>query len=273
MNNDFIKDDTDLTLLDRTNFQTISPKATNVETEFTKDVETELEKDTVGLSRNPWVRIAIAVGFGSFVLGFGYILSLGGDNKVANAPVKNEEEEGLTLELEEPTSDFTNSEDPNIDMMRSEIALLEQQVALQTIERDPNAASNARTGHPQTRPSETTASRPSTRTTESNRATPVSTPSRPSAAAVVTQPARPITRTVTAAPAPISRPVPTTAPSAPSFSGSNSRPEPVDPQQAWLMASTAGVGRLMSVLMSQKKQRSRPMNLRLLTTLRALKMK
>jgi hypothetical protein len=245
MSDDFIRDDTDLTLLERTNFQVVSPNNGKEVDDFVDDVE-ELEKDEVGLARNPWVRIGVAVAVGSFILGFAYILSIGGDNKqVAVKSTEKPDESGLTLELEKPAETPTTSDGSNIDDMRSEIALLEQQVALQSVERDPGAANRAALGNSetQTKPSQT-AAKPSARPIEPSRPSSAPAP-RPVAEPVASrpiQPTRTVTRTVSVPATPTSRatPIPASTPS-PSFSNSNNRPEPVDPQQSWLMASTAGV--------------------------------
>ena len=55
MSEEFIKDDTDLSLLERTNFQ-VAPSSDGKETdEFVDDVEA-LGRDEVGLARSPWMR-------------------------------------------------------------------------------------------------------------------------------------------------------------------------------------------------------------------------
>jgi Bacterial conjugation TrbI-like protein len=240
MSNDFIRDDTDLTLLERTNFQVVSTDNGKQVDDFVDDVE-ELGKDKVSIARSPWVRIGVAVGLSSFILGFAYILSTGGNNKqVTTKSPEEANESALTLQLEEPVESPTSAESSNIDDMRSEIALLEQQIALQNIERDPNAANRVGAENSQTKATQTP-TRPAARPTESSRgsAPPASRPA-PTPVASQPVPSRPITRTVTVPATPVSRPVPTAA-STPSFSSSNSRAEPVNPQQAWLIASTAGV--------------------------------
>ncbi|MGB3766575.1 MAG: hypothetical protein WA947_08445 [Phormidesmis sp.] len=240
MSDEFIRDDTDLSLLERTNFQVVSTDNGKEADNFADEVE-ELGRDDVEPARSPWVRIGIAVAAGSFILGLGAMLSLG--DKKGEQVVKSTdkaEETALTLELEEPTD--TSTADANrseMDEMRSELALLEQQLALSNIERDPTAANAARgnaSGSPGTQAqSNQTQPKPDTKPVSSVRVVPASPPratpaARPPAPRPVAQPS---TRTVV-------RPAPA-APAAPSFSGPSSRPEPVDPQQAWLAASTAGV--------------------------------
>jgi len=244
MSEEFIKDDTDLSLLERTNFQ-VAPSSDGKETdEFVDDVEA-LGRDEVGLARSPWMRIALAIGAASFALGFGFILSLGKGNsgQVAVESTDDSDESELTLQLEETADSSTGSNRSDMDAMRSEIALLEQQLALASVDRDPTAVSTARIAAPespeeQVEPKRTQprlATQPVSSIRTNPRPTPVpAAPRQPVVAHTVpSPPARTIVRTVPA-------PTPTPTPS-PSFSNSSRPTEPVDPQQAWLAASTAGV--------------------------------
>ena len=242
-----IRDDTDLSLLERTNFQVVPPSNGREVDSFVDEVE-ELGKDEVGPARSPWVRIAIATALGSFVLGLGFMLSLGKDNsgQVVVESADKAEETDLTLELEAPIDTLTGSNRSEMDTMRSEIALLEQQLALANVERDPTAVNAARRAVPDNSqgqaPVNQTKPKPVTKPVSSVRATPTPVP-RPAPRQVVSRPSvprpasQPSTRTIVrTVPAPTSPTI-----SSPAFSRPSSRPEPVDPQQAWLAASTAGV--------------------------------
>ena len=75
-NGDQIVDDTDLSLLDRTNFQTLDNAPIEQVDAFVGQVD-ELGEDKVHFARNPYVRLGVGAAFLAFVLGFGGIFMLG----------------------------------------------------------------------------------------------------------------------------------------------------------------------------------------------------
>ena len=248
-----IKDDTGLSiqegslnLADSVGFQTIDPEYTDESDQFVTDVEQEID-DRRPLYESPWLRIVIALGtvvVVFFTVGF---LFGGNEPEVAEETEVDEEPE-LTLTLDPEESEPS----VELDQMRAEVALLEQQVAIQQVDRE-----NARLAESQNE-AETAANRAQTPPTP-QRSTAVST--RPSAplppprtvvsASPVTRtpvaPVRPPARTISTS-APRSAPIPAYRPPASATAASVPmlRTEPVEvddrtPEEKWYDASNSGI--------------------------------
>ncbi len=249
--NDYIPDDTDLSLLDRTDFQTVDRTSPDAVNEFVSDVE-KLEDQTVHLSRNPYVRVGAVLGLTFFALGFGLMFSLGSRHQEQSVVPEEPEASALTLELT-PDADSGNlsaAETAEVDALRSELALLQQQMALAEVDRDDDQllveAQRRRleTGSVAS-PSSPVASAPAAGRPAAA-ASPVATPVRstlapapavripPSPAAPVVRPASPaVLRSAPVSPPPASRSADYEAP---------------DPHQAWYEASNSGVFGSMPVV-------------------------
>ena len=106
---DFIQDDTDIGLLERTNFQSIDTVDPDKVDSFVDEVEA-IDRDKVHLARNPWVRIGAGLTLAFFALGFGLMSSLN-NRKSQVAEVEKTEEPTLTLGLDEQQDSGTISTD------------------------------------------------------------------------------------------------------------------------------------------------------------------
>lgn len=243
MNNigtDQITDDTDLSLVDRTNFQTLDSTPVQEVDAFVGQVD-ELSKDKVHFARNPYVRLGVGVAFLFFVLGFGSLFMLGGkDSQVSEVEETTPETQELTLDLNPEVADSSSSAE--VDALRSELALMQQQMALAEVDRrlqpqTDSTEANTTTKQPTKPPTTTTTTRPASSTTRPTavaRPAPVSRP----VSAVAARPPRPI---MTAEPRTASIPTPITR--APTFS--RQTPDLIDPNEAWYAASNSGVMGIM----------------------------
>ncbi|MEM6453018.1 MAG: hypothetical protein AAF703_22210, partial [Cyanobacteria bacterium P01_D01_bin.105] len=235
----FITDDTDLSLLERTNFQTINRVDSNAVDAFVDDVDA-LRQDRVHFSRSPYVRLGLAAAGGTLFLGLGMLLFSGNqDTQVAeesaggvDTPV--EEITGtLTLGLEPDGEPVSNEDTAEVDRLRAELALLQQQMALAEIDRSAQAAlaGTSAVDSP---------AREKTTTPETSVAT------RPTARPTATS-ALPVTRPVSAvrpAPRPVS--VPRAVPATARQTTVPAIVQPVsaaseDPNDVWATLSSAGV--------------------------------
>lgn len=239
-----LKDETSYRSLSEDNdFQTVdlTKEKTDSQARTFVDEIDELADNRVHPARNPFIRLALGGGVLAFLLGFGIITHLGGRNE----PVAEENTEESVESVEE---NITTEQQLENDRLRSELALLEQQIELANMERDPitatdsspaNSTPTATSRTPETTPSQVRNRPPTRSTTTASR--PVSTvPPRPQQR-TVPQPQRIITRTVSTP----STPPPIATSSRSAASAPNYIPQ--DPNEAWLAASKAGVMGVMPV--------------------------
>lgn len=218
--------------LDTVDFQTVSTYDKQQVEEFVEDAQ----KPLTG-AKSPWIKVGIGLAILAFPITFGLVrlaVSGGSSQEIA----ETDAEESLTLSLDR--SDMVDSGDANeVDQLRSEMALLEQQLAMAEIERgqDVNVPRSS-AGDAPTRPSEAAEpAKPSGRTSSPSRVTQRTPPATRSA-----------TRTVSASPSRVatrqsSRNVVRTPSARPPVASSSPIPtfQPVDPQAQWLAASNAGI--------------------------------
>ncbi|MGB7485633.1 MAG: hypothetical protein WA901_05545 [Phormidesmis sp.] len=260
---DEIQDDTNL--LQR--FQTVDRTDPRAISAFANDVDNvdNVEEPKYEAYRNPWIKIALAVGAGAFVLAFLSLFALNNSGEQTVETTNEEADQSLTLSLEEPgPSDINGDDGPEVQALKSELALLEQQLALAQVERD----RIPQEGIEQQR---TTASRTAARPTQTNgtqisgtqtnrsatpsaqRPAPAVRTSNPTAVAVrAPTPARPAPRPAparTPARLPARTSVAASSPSQPVSrppAAPVALPQPaVDPNEAWITASGAGVFGIM----------------------------
>ncbi|MEO1349087.1 MAG: hypothetical protein AAFW84_09855 [Cyanobacteria bacterium J06635_15] len=251
---DFIKDDTQLTnLADETGFQSFDRTDPDAVEQFADELRGhDLEKRTI--YQNPYFKVGIGISVAFFILGFGFLLSLGENSKKQTTEEPEVEATDLTLSLEDGQESSTiarNPSDAEVDALQSELALLRQQLELAQVDRndqlgvegqppgqsrqstqpDSFATATTPTPTPSSVARPPTAVRPSTASTTPPRQTTPAAPSRtvrPSATAAPRQPAR-------ATPAPVA---PTTA--QPRFSDRGEE-ESLNPNEQWYAVSHSGV--------------------------------
>ncbi|EDX82541.1 hypothetical protein S7335_1245 [Synechococcus sp. PCC 7335] len=235
--NHFIQDETELGLVERTNFQSFESSFSDDESINNDDYisqEEDLEDDSIPLSRNPYFRLGIG---GALFMGVvTFVLFLGGGQETQVVEETNEAETSELTLGEEGSEAFSQSQADEIDALNAEVALLEQEQRLAEVDRSNEIEIAPTEG---------------SKETEDDATSPVA-PTRPVSAIRTTAPPvpRPAPRPV-APPRPTPRPAPRPAPrisaparSTPSVAAappSVSATEPVDPQAAWFSASNAGV--------------------------------
>ncbi|MEM9092519.1 MAG: TrbI/VirB10 family protein, partial [Cyanobacteria bacterium P01_F01_bin.53] len=232
-----IKDDTVYSLAEESGFQVVSSADPGAVDEFanslTDEPETGLSPHDLPLHKNPWLRVGAACAFIGLSLGIGAIFMLGKKSKVEVAQVP-EEAETLTLSLNKSiaSSPAGTGEASEVDQLKAEMALLEQQIAMAQLARGEDVDLPR---DPDTR-----------RATSREESSANQKPTKPSSARS-TPAARPVAQ--------VSQRLPTSARSAPrtlsqpAFTRTRvpvpSSPAPAynlpDPQAQWLAASNAGI--------------------------------
>ena len=243
-----IGDDTGLNVADSVDFQEISYTDDESVRQFLDGNEDVTKPHRMSVEKNPWVRIGIGCAGLAFVLGFIVVFSLGRNTaEVAEDGPVDSESEALTLSLDKsnsgPAGNGFIEESDNPDQMRSEIALLEQRMALREMERgeEPNPLTLSQptpTTQPTPTPTRTTARVSQPRAQP--RAQPATVVRTPVPRAPVVRPSAPAPVVTRRAPQPVSR---AAAPAAtPSAARINTRDyEPPDPQEQWKLVSNLGI--------------------------------
>lgn len=242
-----IQDDTNLTLADQVNFQTVDVEPTAGD-DFANRVAEEYS-DKRPLHESPYLRIGLAVGAIAFVLGF-FAIWPGGD-KPATVSVEDAEsdEQELSLTLDPEAS---GSDSAELEALRTEVALLEQQVALAQVDRsDARESTSTATPQPETsRTTTRTTTRPNSTATQATSRPARSPSTAPVSSVAVRTPPRPAPRvTPVSRPAAVRSATPTSAPPAQLASRSYSPPAtnytPPDPNEEWARLSNAGMVGMM----------------------------
>lgn len=256
---DEIPDDTGLSLTESLNFQQVSHTDDASVQRFLEGDETVNSAHKLPASRNPVIRLTVGLCLVMFGVGFMLMMAmLTRKPEMAEAPVDTEagaEESELTLSLTDnpKASSSIAPEDMSTDQMKSEIALLEQRLAIAQLE-DPSVPSSTLQSNTAATRATTTRNTgagdtPTTSTSSSPTATPVATrPTSPSPTVVrpvIRQPpARPVVSSPPA-PRPVARNTPPVSNSSslrppsspiPTFSPS----EPVDQNEKWVLLSNTG---------------------------------
>ena len=260
-----LTDDTGLSLTETLNFQQVSHTDDQAVQDFLDGDETANSPHKLPASRNPIIRLTVGAMLVAFGVGFMLMLAIiSRKPEMAEAPADIEAEAGdgdLTLSLTDNPREASAiaPEDMTTDQMKSEIALLEQRVAIAQLE-DPGVPASSRV-QSRTAAARTTSARNTPTTdgaTSSLSSSPTATPvaSRPTPAPTVVRPVirqptpRPAT-VITPRPAPRSTVQPVVRSAPPTSSASSLRPpsspiptfatsEPVDPQEQWQLIANAG---------------------------------
>ena len=249
--NHFIKDETEIGLVERTNFQSFESSFSDdepINNDGYLSQEEDLEDDSVPLSRNPYLRIGIGGAFFMGVITFVLFLNGGSETQVVEE-VENAETSELTLG-EDNSEVFSQSQAEEIDKLNSELALLDQAQRLAEIDRNNEIETVPTEELESSEDSAVSSPAPPTRPVSAVRTTapPVPRPA-PRQAAPPRPAPRPVASvrpTPSAAPRPAPRasvpvrPAPISTPAAPP-PPSLPVAEPIDPQTAWLSASNAGI--------------------------------
>ncbi|MEO0644899.1 MAG: hypothetical protein AAFZ17_01885 [Cyanobacteria bacterium J06650_10] len=219
--------------LDSVDFQTVSNYDKQRVEEFVEDAQKPLSG-----AKSPWLKVGIGLVILAFPITFGLVrLAIGGGG-ASQEIAETGAEESLTLTLDH--SDMIDSGGASeVDQLRSEMALLEQQLAMAAIERgqDVNVPRRSTGDAPNRSSAAEEPAKPSGRTSSPSRVTQRTQPSpRSSVRNVSVSPSR----TVTRAP---SRSVVRTPYAPPRVASSSPIPtfQPVDPRAQWLAASNAGI--------------------------------
>lgn len=129
-----IKDDTDpLKLADRVDFQTLDKTDKEKVDAFVNSIESieSIESEKRSPSSNPYVKTGIGVGVASLFLFLAY-LTIPSD--VSSGENVEAEEKSLTLSLEDDPSQESNPSE--LEKVKSELALMQQQIELADVDRD-----------------------------------------------------------------------------------------------------------------------------------------
>ncbi|MEM9946141.1 MAG: hypothetical protein AAF810_08770 [Cyanobacteria bacterium P01_D01_bin.36] len=236
MNDNIFTDDTALDISERSGFQTVDFTPPEKVEDFLSNGEADTSPSKMPVAKNPLVRLGIAAVVVVGVMGFGAIVMLlGRDNssELAEGETEGAEAQSLTLSLN-PDDNTQATESAEIDAMKADMALLQQQLALAQIERGEQPRPEQVRESVQTQP--TTPPQPAPRPAA---ARPAPARAQPVSAVRTRTPAPTPTVRRVVNPAPVVRAATPITPAAPSSTATND--EPPNPQAQWIAASNAGI--------------------------------